>query len=119
MWWSSKPSTHAVVEIRPDPDGLDRLFVTAPQLDAEFEVYGHCPVQAFGSVLGRELYFRARHGDWSFDVADRDGHLPSDGFSGEDGFYSEGRYTDAGRMPLQEAAVIAVGCLREYTGVEG
>jgi hypothetical protein len=27
------------VELRPDPEGFDRLFVSAPELDAEFEVF--------------------------------------------------------------------------------
>lgn len=106
------------MEIRADPDGLDRLFVLAPEFDAEFEVYGNCPVQAFGTVLDREIYFRARHDDWSFDVADRAGNLPSDGYGRSDGFYREGRYSNAGWMPLQEAVNIVVKCLREYTGVK-
>jgi hypothetical protein len=37
------------MEIRPDPTGLKRLFVTAPGFDAAFEVYGNCPVQGFGT----------------------------------------------------------------------
>jgi hypothetical protein len=106
------------MEIRPDPDGLDRLIVSAPEFDAEFEVYGNCPVQAFGTVLDREIYFRARHEDWSFDVADGAGNLPSDGYLGSDGFYRAGRYSNAGWMPLQEAVKIIVACLREFTGVE-
>jgi hypothetical protein len=50
------------VDLQPDPAGLQRLIVTAPESDAAFEVYGNCPVQGFGTVIGRELYFRARHG---------------------------------------------------------
>jgi hypothetical protein len=106
------------MEIRPDPDGLDRLFVSAPEFDAKFEVYGNCPVQAFGTVLDRELYFRARHEDWSFDVADRAGNLPSDGYRASDGFYCEGKYSNAGWMPLRDAVKIIAKCLREFTGVE-
>src|SRR5687768_4835444 len=74
------------VEVKTDPGGLEKLVVTAPEFDATFEVYGHGPVQAFGTVLGRELYFRARHDGWSFDVADQRGHLPSDGYFDSDGF---------------------------------
>jgi hypothetical protein len=77
-------------------EGLARLFVIARELDAEFEVYGNCPVQAFGTVLGRDVYFHARHESWSFDVADHAGKLPSDGFSASDGFYRGGvKATDA------------------------
>jgi hypothetical protein len=60
--------------------------VNAPELDASFEVYGNCPVQGVGTVLGRDLYFRARHDGWSFDVADGAGHLPSDRHRDSDGF---------------------------------
>lgn len=105
------------MEVQPDPDGLGRLFVTAPEYDATFEVWGSCPVQGIGTVLGRELYFRARHGGWSFDVADHAGHLPSDGYFGSDGFYREAAYPNAGWMPHQEAVKTIVACLREYTGV--
>ena len=105
------------VKVQPDPTGLQRLRVTAPEFDATFEVYGNCPVQAFGTVRGRELYFRARHDGWSFDVADHAGNLPSDGYFNSDGFYREGEYPDAGWRPHQEAVATIEQCLREYTGV--
>ncbi|MEO6811890.1 MAG: hypothetical protein ABI353_22505 [Isosphaeraceae bacterium] len=105
------------MEIRPDLAGSDRLFVKAAEFDASFEVYGVAPVQAFGTVLDRELYFRARHDGWSFDVADRTCHLPSDGYRDSDGFYREGNYPNASYMPLPEAVEIIRRCLREYTGV--
>jgi hypothetical protein len=105
------------VDIEPDPAGLERLYVTAPEFDATFEVSGNGPVQGFGAVLGRELYFRARHDSWSFDVADHAGELPSDGFAAPDGFYREGEYPNASWMPHREAVKIIVRCLREFTGV--
>lgn len=104
------------VNVQPDPTGLDRLFVTAPEFDAQFEVYGYCPVQGFGTVRGRDLYFRARHNDWSFDVADNAGRLPSDGLAGSDGFYREAHYANAGWMPLPEAVALIERCLRDYEG---
>ena len=94
------------MEIHPHLEGLKLLRVEAPEYDATFEVYGNCPVQAFGTVLGRELYFRARHEGWSFDVADHAGNLPSDGYRDSDGSYREGRYPNAGWMPLREAVKI-------------
>jgi hypothetical protein len=106
----------AAVEVRRDPEGFDRLFVSAPEWDAAFEVYGACPVQVFGTVCGRELYFRARHGEWSFDVADNTGHLPSDDYRESDGFYREGIDPHNGYMPLPEAVAVIAECLREYTG---
>jgi hypothetical protein len=104
------------MEIRPHPEGPKQLRVEAPEYDATFEGYGECPVQAFGTVLGRELYFRARHDGWSFDVADRAGNLLSDGYRDSDGFYREGDYPNAGRMPLREAVKIIARCLRYYVG---
>ncbi len=105
------------MEVRTDPDGIHRLLVTAPEFGTSFEVYGAAPVQAFGTVLGRELYFRARHDGWSFDVADHAGNLPSDGFRDSDGFYREGDYPNASSMPLAVAIEVIRRCLSEYTGV--
>ncbi|HEY7313388.1 MAG TPA: hypothetical protein VH643_28825 [Gemmataceae bacterium] len=105
------------MEVQASPDGLELVTVAAPEFDASFEVYGNCPVQGFGTVLGRDLYFRARHDRWSFDVADHAGNLPSDGYQNSDGFYREGEYSNAGWMPLSDAVEIIVRCLREYTGV--
>jgi hypothetical protein len=106
----------SAVKVQPDPDGLERLFVEAPEYDARFNVGGNCPVQAFGTVRGRDLYFWARHDAWTFDVADHAGHLPSDGFMDSDGFYREGKYPNAGWMPHHRAVEIIERCLREYTG---
>jgi hypothetical protein len=105
----------SVVSINPDPNGFQRLFVEAPEFDAEFEVWGESPVQALGTVLGRDLYFRARHNGWTFDVADHAGHLPSDGFSDSDGFYREGGYPNASWMPHRKAVNIIKQCLQEFT----
>ena len=106
----------SAVEVQESPDGKQLLTVIAPEYDASFDVWGNCPVQAFGTVLGRDLYFRARHGGWSFDVADQAGNLPSDGYRESDGFYREGKYADAGWMPHREAVKIIAQCLREYSG---
>jgi hypothetical protein len=95
---------------------LGRITVVAPDLYTEFEVWGNCPVQGFGTVRGRELYFRARHDKWSFDVADHRGNYPSDGFHDEDGLYREGNFPDAGWMPFEEAVRIIEQCLRDYLG---
>ncbi|MDB5310752.1 MAG: hypothetical protein JWO38_4954 [Gemmataceae bacterium] len=104
------------MEVRPDSEGFDRLYVSAPEWDATFEVYGACPVQAFGTARGRDLCFRARQGEWSFDVADGAGHLPSDGFRDSDGFYREGIDPHNGYMPLPEAVAVIAECLRECAG---
>ena len=103
------------MEVQSEASGLQHLLVTAPEFDAEFELYGNCPVQALGTVHGRDLYFRARHSSWSFDVADHAGNLPSDGYQDSDGFYREAKYRNAGWMPHRDALAIIEGCLREYT----
>ena len=104
------------MEVQPDLAGVQRLVVTAPEFDAAFEVYGDCPVQGFGTVRGRELYFHARHDGWSFDVADHAGHLASDGYRNSDGFHREADYPDASWMPHAEAVKIIGRCLLEFTG---
>lgn len=104
------------VEIIPHPDGLQSLRVVAPEWDASFEVNGACPVQAFGTVRGRDLYFRARHGEWWFEVADAAGRMWSDGYRDSDGYYREGIDPHNGYMPLPEAVAVIAECLREYTG---
>src|SRR5262245_29660801 len=108
---------NVAVTIQPDPSGLERLGVTAPEFDCTFEVGGNCPVQAFGNVLGREMYFRARHDGWSFEVADHAGRFPSDGYQNSDGFYREALFPNASWMPHRKAVAIIVGCLEEFTGV--
>lgn len=102
------------MKIHPHPGGLQWFHVEAPEYDATFEIWGNCPVQALGTVRDRDLYFRARNNGWSFDVADRTGNLPSDGYRDSDGFYREGSYPDAGWMPLGDAVEIIARCLREY-----
>jgi hypothetical protein len=91
-----------------------RIRVSDPGLFASYEVYGNCPVQGLGTVRGREVYFRARHDGWSFDIADRKGDLPSDGRAAPDGFYREGVYPNSGWMPLAEAVRLIDECIREY-----
>ena len=105
------------MEIRRHPDGLEMFLVTAPELDASFEIGGCAPVQGQGKVLDRELYFRARHDDWSFEIATQAGQFPSDGFKGPGTFYREGAYPNASWMPLTEAVKIILRCLADYTGV--
>jgi hypothetical protein len=102
------------MDVKPDPNGLDQLFVTADEFGAEFEVFGACPVQGTGTVRGRDLYFRARHGKWSFEVADKEGNLPSDGCASRDGFILFGDDPHHGYMPLPEAVAIIERCLREF-----
>jgi hypothetical protein len=43
------------MEVHPHPEGLNLFRVMAPEYEATFEVYGTCPVQALGTVGGRDL----------------------------------------------------------------
>lgn len=85
-----------------------------PDLEAEFEIWGSCPAQALGTVVGRELYFRARHDEWSFDIADRNGNLPSNGQAEPDSFFRKGKLPKAGWMRTDEAAQLIVSLLSNY-----
>jgi hypothetical protein len=93
-----------------------RIIVSDAEKCAEYEVYGNAPVQGFGTVLGRDIYFRARDNKWSFEVADFSGELPSDGFAASDGFYREATCANASWMPLEVAVRIIDRCLEEYVG---
>lgn len=90
------------------------LRVRDTRHDFSFEMYGEAPVQAFGEIGGREFYFRARHDEWSCEVSDSDGRLPSDGGVGFDGFIRNGKYANASYMPLRDALKIIDRCMGEY-----
>ena len=77
-------------------------------------MYGQAPVQAFGEVGGREFYFRARNNEWSCELSDGQGQLPSDGQASSDGFIRKGKYSNAGYMPLRDALKIIDRCMHEY-----
>jgi hypothetical protein len=105
------------MEVIPNPDGLESLWVVAPEFDADFEVYGACPVEAVGTVCGRDFYFHARDDRWSFEVADSRGDLPSHTHPVEDGLLHEGNHPTASWMSHREAVEIVIRCLQEYTGL--
>jgi hypothetical protein len=73
---------------------------------------GRVPRAGEGEVRGREFYFRAKHYEWWFEVADADGVLPSDG--GKPEFVREGKHPDASHMPHDQAAALIESFLREY-----
>ncbi len=79
--------------------------VSDPLLQLNCEVWGYAPVQAIGTVAGREFYFRARHTEWTFEVATESGDLPSD-IGVAPVFFREGTHENASWMPLNEATAI-------------
>lgn len=102
------------MQVTPAPNGVELLNVSAPEYDTEFEIYGSCPIQAFGATFDRELYFRARHGDWWFELADSDGKLPSDGGASADGFYYDGHYDESQPPSLRKCVRIIAKCLEQF-----
>ena len=72
---------------------------------------GSCPFQADGSFYGNPFYFRARHGDWTLEVA----------APGEDPvcnpslFYADGDDDTCGYMELEEAMRIIGGEFVAFT----
>src|SRR5262245_36334157 len=104
--------THARRKVVVEPN---KITVDGPNLPAHYEVSGVWPVQAEGTVRGQPLYFRAKHDEWSFEVAGSDGHLSYiDGNYGPDEFVREGEYFEAGRMPFEDAVEIINRCLGDY-----
>jgi hypothetical protein len=67
------------------------------------------PLQALGTIHGRGFYFLAKHSNWSFEVEDDLGSLPSD-TGGNPVFQVNGRYPHAGEMTTEEAARIIERC---------
>lgn len=90
------------------------LKVDHPELAVSFYIYGEAPVQADGEVRDRELYFRSRHTDWSFEIADDEGRFPGDGGSPVKGFMREGKHPNASFMTIREAFEIICCSLAEY-----
>jgi hypothetical protein len=80
------------------------------------------PVQAEGTVAGREFYFRARGELWSFTIAERTDHDPAtlgpeDVATGlawyRSGTVSGGRFA-ASYLSLEEARSLIYECARAY-----
>jgi hypothetical protein len=92
----------------------DLIRVNDEMHSFSFELHGWAPVQALGEVGTREFYFRARHTDWSCEVSDSSGELPSDGRATSDAFIREGKCPNASYMPLREALKVIDRCMSEY-----
>ena len=84
----------------------------------KFEIFGQAPVQALGTVAGRELYFRARHDEWEFEVALEDGEIASD-HDEPPVFHRTGRSENAGFMSEEEAEALVRNCAEQYLAETG
>jgi hypothetical protein len=88
-----------------------------PTFKLEGELWGFAPVQALGTINGREFYFRARHNDWTFEIADSaTSALPSDG--GRSGFVRSGAFSNASFMSHDVAESLIVTCVEQFLGEE-
>lgn len=80
---------------------------------------GSCPVQASGTIDGKEFFFWSRYQVWTFAVAVDAGIDPVDiNETSDQGFYLEESYGegpyDAGYMPIEEAKEIIHRCVEEF-----
>ena len=88
-------------------------------IQLECRLDGYCPVQAEGTVMGKQLYFRARWHEWSFSVADSEDVDPVDIQFPEQGFLREGQCgepdsCEASWMDYDDAEAIILQCAQEY-----
>jgi hypothetical protein len=72
------------------------------------------PVQAEGTIDGFPFYFRARHNEWTFAVAD--GCVPDPVLieSPADGFFRSSKYEGASFVPLEIAIQLIERCISAY-----
>lgn len=83
--------------------------------EVAIEVFGSEPVQAVGTVGGREFYFRSRHDEWTAEVGNAVGGLPSDGFSG--GFYRHGFDKNASYLSRSRVDYLVERSIEEYFAI--
>lgn len=88
-------------------------------IQLQCRLYGHCPVQAEGTVMGDPLYFWARWDEWTFAVADSVDGDPIDISFPEQGFFCEGDYGkpkkyEASYMNYDDAEQIIKSCAQKY-----
>jgi hypothetical protein len=83
------------------------------ELALEYELFGAAPVQATGTICGREFYFRARHDSWEFEVAKEDGRLGSD-CDEEPFFLRAGEAAGASFLSHEEAHRLIEKCAEEF-----
>jgi hypothetical protein len=92
-------------------------------IQLEFRLYGQCPVQGEGTLLGHQLYFRARWNEWSFAVADSVNIDPVDIQLAGQGFLREGQCgepngDEASCMDYDNAEAIVRRCAAEYVAAK-
>jgi hypothetical protein len=85
---------------------------------------GECPVQSWGTLLGKPFYFRARWNYWTFEVGEEK-YLPAcnDSDISHLDYYIEQEYGnspyDAGYMPFAESREIIISSICAYLQKRG
>lgn len=77
---------------------------------------GACPVQYEGTLCGKQFYFRARHGGWSFRLANEGGNPIK---RAQCVFFREGDDPTDGWMPAREVLNALKQCAEEYAKEAG
>jgi hypothetical protein len=75
------------------------------QFGLKYELWGEAPVQALGTISGREFHFLSRHSEWEFEVANEQGKLPSD-VREPPVFHRRGKYKNSSYMPVEVAVAL-------------
>lgn len=89
------------------------------QLELEGRLWGHCPVQAEGTIHGKKFYFRARYEAWTFAISEDETVDPVDIDFPEQGFFREASFGNptsnaASYMRYDNAESIIKICAQEY-----
>lgn len=94
---------------REGPQAMAKLKACGVTLDS---FGGNCPVQAEGTVDGKQFYFRARGDSWQLHIGDSDHDIWTNPL-----FYTEqayGEWPEAGWMPKHEAVGFIVLGVEAY-----
>ena len=99
-------------------DEFERV-IDDPNLQLKGKIWGHAPVQAGGTIAGKAFYFRARHEEWTFSLAESEGVNPVDISFAERGFFREAPYGKprsfaASYMAYEEAEAFIKVCAQEF-----
>jgi len=81
------------------------------------DLYGNCPVQGWGTVNGKEFYFRSRGAMWTMAIGWDPVGMAWRSRDGEDEFFrhgSYGKFPEAGWMPHWRAREIIFECAKAY-----
>lgn len=98
----------------------DDSWKVSPIEEITGHLTGYCPVQGEGMLDGHPWYFRARHSEWSFSIAENPQDDPIDVRWGKSpGWYYEGDYDNASWMAYKDAWDFIISSYEQYLEGEG